>query len=253
MNSEGTEIKIKSLQKALQVLECFVEKQPLGVTEISEKMGLYKSNVHNILSTFKAMDYLEQDPDSGKFRLGTAVFSLSRALRENLDISRIAVPFMRRIAEEVGEVVYLTIPRGEEVVYLEAVYPESQKLPGSIVTGERAKMHCTSVGKAILSSMDKSERDELLKEPLEAFTENTITDRQELEEELKITAARKYGLDDMELMFGIKCVGVALLNHEGKPEGGLSISAPSLRMSEEKILIFAEILNRYKQEIQKRL
>ena len=197
MKSEGTEIKIKSLQKALQVLECFVEKQPLGVTEISEKMGLYKSNVHNILSTFKAMDYLEQDPDSGKFRLGTAVFSLSRALRENLDISRIAVPFMRRIAEEVGEVVYLTIPRGEEVVYLEAVYPESQKLPGSIVTGERAKMHCTSVGKAILSSMDKSERDELLKEPLEAFTENTITDRQELEEELKITAARKYGLDDM--------------------------------------------------------
>ena len=253
MKSEGTEIKIKSLQKALQVLECFVEKQPLGVTEISEKMGLYKSNVHNILSTFKAMDYLEQDPDSGKFRLGTAVFSLSRALRENLDISRIAVPFMRRIAEEVGEVVYLTIPRGEEVVYLEAVYPESQKLPGSIVTGERAKMHCTSVGKAILSSMDKSERDELLKEPLEAFTENTITDRQELEEELKITAARKYGLDDMELMFGIKCGGVALLNHEGKPEGGLSISAPSLRMSEEKILIFAEILNRYKQEIQKRL
>ena len=206
MKSEGTEIKIKSLQKALQVLECFVEKQPRGVTEISEKMGLYKSNVHNILSTFKAMDYLEQDPDSGKFRLGTAVFSLSRALRENLDISRIAVPFMRRIAEEVGEVVYLTIPRGE-----------------------------------------------LLKEPLEAFTENTITDRQELEEELKITAARKYGLDDMELMFGIKCVGVALLNHEGKPEGGLSISAPSLRMSEEKILIFAEILNRYKQEIQKRL
>ena len=102
MKKEGTEVKIKSLQKALQVLECFVEKQPLGVTEISEKMGLYKSNVHNILSTFKAMDYLEQDPDTGKFRLGTAVFALSRALRENLDISRIVVPFMRRIAEEAG-------------------------------------------------------------------------------------------------------------------------------------------------------
>ncbi|HBA64030.1 MAG TPA: IclR family transcriptional regulator [Lachnospiraceae bacterium] len=253
MKSEGTEIKIKSLQKALQVLECFVEKQPLGVTEISEKMGLYKSNVHNILSTFKAMDYLEQDPDSGKFRLGTAVFTLSRALRENLDISRIAVPFMRRIAEEAGEVVYLSIPRGEEVVYLEAVYPEAQKLSGSIVTGERARMHCTSVGKAILAGMSRAERDELLKEPLEAFTENTITDRGELEKELKLTAERQYGLDDMELMFGIKCVGVALCNHEGKPEGGLSISAPSLRMSEEKIRVFAEILNRYKLEIQKRL
>ena len=253
MKKEGTDVKIKSLQKALQVLECFVEKQPLGVTEISEKMGLYKSNVHNILSTFKAMDYLEQDPDTGKFRLGTAVFALSRALRENLDISRIVMPFMRRIAEEAGEVVYLAIPREDEVVYLEAAYPESQKLSGSIVTGERAKMHCTSVGKAILSSMDPRERQKLLQEPLEAFTQYTITDRTELEEELQRTAERGYGLDDMELLFGIKCVGVALVNHEGKPEGGLSISAPSLRMSEEKIQVFAEILHRYKVEIQKRL
>ena len=66
---DGGEIKVKSLQKALEVLHCFVEKQPLGVTEISEKLGLYKSNVHNILMTFKAMGYLEQDPDSGKFRI----------------------------------------------------------------------------------------------------------------------------------------------------------------------------------------
>ncbi len=85
--SEEKEIKVKSLQKALEILGCFVEKQPLGVTEISEKLGLYKSNVHNILMTFKAMDYLEQDPETGKFRMGTAVFTLSRALRESLTIT----------------------------------------------------------------------------------------------------------------------------------------------------------------------
>ncbi len=88
MKNEG-DIKVKSLQKALEILHCFVEKQPLGVTEISEKLGLYKSNVHNILMTFKGMGYLEQDPDSGKFRLGIEVFSLSRAYRQNLDISKI--------------------------------------------------------------------------------------------------------------------------------------------------------------------
>ncbi len=60
--SEDKEIKVKSLQKALEILGCFVEKQPLGVTEISEKLGLYKSNVHNILMTFKAMDYLGTGP-----------------------------------------------------------------------------------------------------------------------------------------------------------------------------------------------
>lgn len=248
-----TEVKVKSLQKALEILECFVEKQPLGVTEISEKLGLYKSNVHNILMTFKAMDYLEQDPDSGKFRLGMAVFELNRALRENLDIRHIALPFMQKIAEESGEVVYLTIPRGDEVIYLEAACPETQRLSGSFVMGERAKMYCTSVGKAILAHMAKEEREEHISDPLEAFTEYTITDREKLEEELLRTKERGYGLDNMELLFGIKCVGVALVNHKGNVEAGLSISAPSLRMSEEKIQGFAGILNRYGREIEKRL
>ena len=55
------EIKVKSLQKAMEVLNCFTEKPCLGVTEISEKLGLYKSNVHNILNTFAAMGYVQQD------------------------------------------------------------------------------------------------------------------------------------------------------------------------------------------------
>lgn len=87
MENNG-EIKVKSLQKALEILNCFAVKQPLGVTEISEKLGLYKSNVHNILVTFTAMEYLVQDPESGKFRLGPEVMMLSRAFRENLDIIR---------------------------------------------------------------------------------------------------------------------------------------------------------------------
>lgn len=160
--SEEKEIKVKSLQKALEILGCFVEKQPLGVTEISEKLGLYKSNVHNILMTFKAMDYLEQDPETGKFRLGTAVFTLSRALRESLTITRVVLPYMHQIAKEAGELVYLAIPHEDEVVYLEGIYPEGQMLPGRSVTGERSKMYCTSVGKVILSHMPDEAVEEIL-------------------------------------------------------------------------------------------
>ncbi|MDO5391307.1 MAG: IclR family transcriptional regulator [Eubacteriales bacterium] len=247
------EVKVKSLQKALEILGCFVEKQPLGVSEISEKLGLYKSNVHSILMTFKAMDYLEQDPETGKFRLGTAVFGLSRALRESLDITKIAIPYMKEIAEEAGELVYLTIPRGDEVVYLETVYPEEKTLGGRSVTGERSKMYCTSVGKAILAKMKDEEIEELLDGELESFTEYTITDKEKLWEEIRKTRERGYGVDNMELMFGIKCVGIALMNHKGQVEAGLSVSAPSLRMDEEKIEYIANILKRYACEIQKRL
>lgn len=252
MGREG-EVKVKSLQKAMEVLECFIQKQPLGVTEISEKLGLYKSNVHNILMTFTALGYLTQDVETGKFRLGVSIMSLSRAFREGLDITRIAGPFMREIANEAGELIYLTIPKDDSVIYLEGISPDNQRMVSKSVAGEDCKMYCTAVGKAMLANMSKEEIEKRISGELEAYTEYTITDKKSLLEEIEKTRIRGYGIDDMEIMFGIKCVGVALLNHDGKVEGGLSISAPSLRMSDEKIELYAKILKEYAAKIQKML
>ena len=85
--AENNEIKVKSLQKALEILNLFTEKPVLGVTEVSEYFGLYKSTVHNILSTLKAMEYLEQDEETGKYRLGIQIFNLSKALGDTYSIT----------------------------------------------------------------------------------------------------------------------------------------------------------------------
>ncbi len=247
------EIKVKSLQKALDVLNCFALKQPLGVTEISERLGLYKSNVHNILMTFVAMGYLVQNPETGKFSLGTQIMILSRSFQENSNITRIALPRMREIANQVQELVYLAIPREEDMLYLEAISPEGQKPALKFVTGECSKMYATSVGKAVLAAMSAEERKKHIPEILSPFTECTITDHKKLEEEIQRTAKRGYAVDNMEIMYGIKCVGVAILNHEGKPEGALSISAPSLRMSEENIEKYARLLQQQVQNLQQLL
>lgn len=87
------EIKVKSLHKALEILNCFVGKDSLGVTEISERFGLCKSNVHNILYTFRQMGYLEQNEATGKYRLGNAdICIVQRPVRQLSDRQdRIAV------------------------------------------------------------------------------------------------------------------------------------------------------------------
>ena len=77
--ADNNEIKVKSLQKALEILNLFTVKPVLGVTEVSEYFGWYKSTVHNILCTLKSMEYLEQDEETGKYRLGIQVFNLSKA------------------------------------------------------------------------------------------------------------------------------------------------------------------------------
>ena len=250
---DTAEVKVKSLKKGLEVLNCFTEKQPLGVTEISEKLGLYKSNVHNILMTFKAMEYIEQDKESGKFYLGPAIFSLTRALNDRFDITKVALPFMKQIVEEVHELVYLAVPSGDEVVYLEALYPDMNFLASPPIRGERSKMYSTSAGKAILSAYSKEELEEHLSKELIPFTEFTITDRGRLLKELEKIRQQGYAMDNMEVIYGIKCIGVPILNQNNKPIAALSISTPSLRMKEEKVEQFVKVLKKYVNEIEKRI
>lgn len=248
------EIKVKSLQKALEVLNCFSEeRRTLGVTEISEKLGLYKSNVHNILMTFKAMHYLEQDPETGKFYLGSAVLGLARAFSDSYDISRLVLPYMQKISQEVKELVYLAVPSRDEVIYLEAVYPEKSFFVAPSIRGEHCKMYCTSVGKAILSRMSEEEMEKRIPDELVAFTDNTITDREALKREIQKVREQGYAFDNMEVTYGIKCVGVPIVNKEGIPQAALSISTPSLRMEGDKINTFVKVLKKYVAEIERRL
>ena len=168
--AEGAEVKIKSLKKMMDVLNCFIEKQPLGVTEISEKLGLYKSNVHNILSTMVSMDYLEQDKISGKYYLGIGVVRLSRAVGNRFSFHNAALYHMQAISHEAGEIVYLSVPMKRMIYYLDAILPERVyylNYSGRFVSNYRDStemMHCTASGKAMLATMCKADQEEYLEQ-----------------------------------------------------------------------------------------
>ena len=124
MANNKSEIKVKSLHKALMVLDCFAEKQPLSITEISEKLGLYKSNVYDILSTLCAMGYLDRSTESSKFYLGKKIVVLGRMASDRYSFKNIASPYLHQLANEVGEIAYLTVPIGvHHIIYIS--YPAS--------------------------------------------------------------------------------------------------------------------------------
>ena len=250
---DSSEVKVKSLQKALEILNCFAEKQPLGVTEISEKLGLYKSNVHNILTTYKAMEYLEQDEETGKYYLGSSIFPLCRALGDSFSITKIAIPYMQEIVKKGGEIVYLAIPHEDEVIYLEAIYPSESIHPVRSLLGERAKMYCTSVGKSMMAYLPEDEVERYLSKELIALTDYTITDKALLKEELAEIRRNGYAFDNMEFEFGIKCVGVPIFNRHGVVEAGISVSGPSLRIEEKRKSGLTDVVKKYAAEIEKRL
>lgn len=252
--ADNPEIKVKSLQKALEILNYFTEKPILGVTEISEHFGLYKSTVHNILSTLKAMEYLEQDEASGKYRLGIQVFNLSKAMGDTYSITKIAMPYMQDLANTTGERVYLAVPYRAQVLYLEAMYPaDSVELMRSIL-GERAQMYCTGLGKAMLANMGDDYIEQYMENhTMEKFTETTIVDKEAFREELKRTRQRGYAIDDMEHEFGIKCISIPVFDRSMRVYAAISISGIATHFTDDHIMEWAILLKKYVKKIESRL
>lgn len=251
---EHGEIKVKSLKKALEILNYFTVKPLLGVTEISEYFSLNKSTVHNILSTLQALEYLEQDEASGKYHLGIQILNLSKAMGDNYSITKIAMPYMQEIANQTRERVYLAVPYRYEVLYLEAMYPaESIELMRSIL-GERAQMYCTGLGKAMLSYMGNAFVEEYLgRQELKAYTENSITDAEVLKADLARTRQRGYAIDDMEHEFGIKCISMPVFDRGRSVYAAVSISGLATHFTEENIAEWAILLKKYINKIESRL
>lgn len=238
---EPSNIKIKSLAKAMRVLECFMGHGELGVTEISESLGLYKSNVCDILTTFESMGYVDQNERTGKYHLGYRVLELSHALTSSMGFRKTTYPHMKQLAEELGETIYLGVPDGFDVVYLDAAYPGHEYMTRSML-GDRAPMYCTGIGKAILSRMDEPAWAALLENPLESYTSSTITEPAPLMEELRLTRQRGYAIDNMEHEHGIRCVGVPIMGGMGNVVAGMSVSCPSPRLDDEKLVVYARRL-----------
>ncbi len=243
------EVKVKSLKKALDILECFSVTTPeLGISDISERLGLYKSNVHNIISTFEQCGYIEKNNETGKYRLGTKILEMSYIINTNLGLHNAIHPPMSTLSGEINEVVYFAVPKGSRIMYLEGVYPVNSFSARSMV-GETAEMYCTSLGKAILAFLQPDLAIRAISEQsMQRHTPTTITDRSALLDELELTRKRGYSIDNMEHEFGIKCVGVPVFKRDGSLLGAMSISGPSLRM-EDKLEVYAEKLHNFSQKI----
>ncbi len=237
------EVKVKSLHKALKILNLFSTERPeLGVTQVSQILGIYKSNAHNILSTFEHNRILERNPENGKFRLGVKILEMSNVVSSNLGMRNIIYPFMQELSDKAGEKVYLAIHDGDGYcVYLDVAYPHNS-LPIRSMLGIKAPLYCTGVGKAILAFLPNEVINKVISRGLKEFTERTITDEEELIKELSSIRKKGYAIDNMEHEFGVKCVGVPLFDSHENVFASLSLSGPSLRFSCDRISFFAKLL-----------
>jgi DNA-binding IclR family transcriptional regulator len=176
---------------------------------------------------------VEQDPESGRYRLGLAVYDLVAATSPGYDLTEAVLPPMTMLRHRTGETTQLGVLDGREVVYVERLQ-SMHSLRMFLDVGRRNTAHSTGTGKVLLAHLDKAVLDRTLDGwELQAFTPFTIIDTDLLRKELARIREQGWGCNIEEAEIGATSVGAPVRDVTGQVVAALSVAGPTARMSPE--------------------
>jgi DNA-binding IclR family transcriptional regulator len=210
---------------------------------LAAECGLHPSTAFRILSSLIQHGFVVRD-EAGLYLLGPHLLQLAARVRVALDVRAVARPEMEWLRDRIGETVNLTVRQGDEVVYVERV-TSTRMMRVEQVIGSRAPLHVTAVGKLMLGEAGAAATREYARRTrLPAYTGNTRHDLTSLLEDIGVSSARGYALDDEEAELGVGCIGALVRDAGGAAVAGLSVSAPMERRQLDWVPLVQEAARR---------
>lgn len=233
--SEQQRGKIKTLETAERILEYLLEEQGANLKELSEHLGHPQSTTYDHISTLETLELVVKI--DGKYRLGTKFLKLGHKVRENRDIYKIARPELDMLSKQTGEHSSLMIEEYGHGVYLYTSKGD-KGISVFVTEGTKTKLHATAPGKAILAHLPAERIDTIIdRNGLPEFTSNTITETNELREEIQSIRDEGYAVDRAEGIEGLFGVAVPIFS---KPDERILGSVSAYTPSGETIDSFTE-------------
>jgi DNA-binding IclR family transcriptional regulator len=226
---------VKSALRGLEILDLLTRREtPMTFTEIADTLGYPRSSLHSLLRTLVQSGWAELNPDTRRYTLGIRAWEAGNAYLRAVNLADRARPYMERVRDALDETVQLAVRDGRYNVYVSNV-DGSQLLVLASAIGRRLEAHATGVGKVLLADLPEAERRSLLGgQPLERFTDSTITDLDRLEADLAVIRARGHSVDNEEYTRGVRCVAVPVRDHTGRVVAGMSVSVPTIRFDADR-------------------
>ncbi len=218
------------------MLEVFSQDAPsMSLNEIALAAGLNKSTAFRFAYTLEKLGYLVRDPETKRYRPGLKVLRLGFIVLNNLEMSQIALPYLKALSTSCRETTNMTVRDGNEIVYI-ARNKTDQILDVNLQLGSRLPVYCTSMGKAQLIDLSRKEILDLLGEgPYPKTGLNTITRVDHLVAELDKVRKHGYAINDEELVVGLRSVAAPVLDTEGHVVAAVNISVPAARVSRQEL------------------
>lgn len=228
---------IQTVSNALRMLESFYKADELGVSELSRRLRLHKNNVFRLLATLEEHGYIEQSPETERYRLGTRCLELSQSFGRGNALLRRARPVLEELVIKAGETAHLAVLRDYEVVHLDGVQPDRMLLTGLRV-GSRLPVNCTALGKVLVGCASDKIREGFAAQmpagpPLAARTDRTVLEAEKLFLEFDEIRHQGFATDVEECELGMCCAAAPVYDAAAELVGALSISGPASRLDEE--------------------
>jgi len=225
----------QAVRRAIAVLKAFSDESPdMGVTEVSRKVNLHKSTVYRLLSAFEDEGLIARNPETGKYRLGPELIVLGEQVLRHTEVHRVALPFLRELAERTGETVDLEVLSGSNVVTIEEIAGKHVVAAAGAI-GMPWAAHATSNGKLLLAYQPPEKQRQILSRTLKRFTSRTLTDPKALARDLAKVRDQGYAMSFGELEEHLVAIGMPIRGRNGDAVAAVSLSGPDTRLTPDKL------------------
>ncbi|UCM87694.1 IclR family transcriptional regulator [Streptomyces marincola] len=229
--------RVPAVSRALDILELFLDGDgTLSAPEITRRLQLPRTTVHELVTTLAARSYLVPVPEQpGRYRLGVRTYQLGSRYAEQLDLAAEGQQVARAVAETCGETVHVAVLEEADVIYIAKV-DSTHAVRMVSAAGRRLPAHCTAVGKMLLASLPPRELAERLPAggELPGMTPNSITSPEALRAALDEVRERGFASEQRESNPDVSCVAGPVRDRAGRVVAALSISVPMIRWSADR-------------------
>jgi IclR family pca regulon transcriptional regulator len=223
---------LSTVAKTFRVLELIAEsKSGYTLTELVKKLKISMGAAQRITRTLIGLQYLSKEPKSKALHLTPKIFLYGFSFLSQSEIREIALPYMRRLNEDLDEIVNLGVMiSDEEVVYIERVDKTSGvKLTTTLRVGSRRPIHANAIGKVILAFLREEDQSRILDHLYSAkYAGKTYCSKNGFVKQLQNIRRLGYSFNKSELFQDILALAVPILNHQGLPVAGINIVLPRM-------------------------
>ena len=221
---------LQTIQKAGEVLALFDrEHTEWGVREVATKLKVAKSSAHDLMSSLARLGFLNKT-DENRYRLGWRLVTLSETLLATTELRKEAHPVMEDLAAQYQETIHLAVLDDTQAVYVDKLEGRQAVRVELTSLGARLYAHCSALGKVLLAYSDEKEVKRIIQVAgLPRFTENTITDEEDLLQNLTKIRKQGFAYDLEEILPDLCCVAAPIYEYSGNVIAAISMSIPAFR------------------------